>query len=243
MRQNRGVARRTEGPTQGRLITSLAWRRMLLPLLLCLPMMGWVAVAGAQARVQRSSSEAPAITVQPLAEAAPSLGPVADQEDVAGKAITPVIREATGLAVVTAKGLPAELTLSEVPGSEETRWQITGTPAAAKAATQITLEAEDKEHVTATPVTFNLTIREPEAAPSLGPVADQEDVAGKAITPVIVEGTGLAVVTAKGLPAELTLSEVPGSEETRWQITGTPAAAKAATQITLEAEDKEDVTA
>jgi hypothetical protein len=72
--------------------------------------------------------------------------------------------------------------------------------------------------------------------------ANQSSVVGTPIIPVIVKGTNLALVTAKALPLGLTLKQI-GSSETEWEISGTPTVSKAATKVTLEAENTEKATA
>jgi hypothetical protein len=70
---------------------------------------------------------------------------------------------------------------------------------------------------------------------------NQTSTAGKAITPVVVTGTNLASLTPEGLPQGLVLERSVANPETEWTITGTPIAPKAATAITLEARNKEEV--
>src|SRR5581483_8947857 len=119
--------------------------------------------------------------------------------------------------------------------SKETEWEISGTPTVAKAATTVTLEAENADGSAIVETSFTLTVHE--AAPSLEAIGPQTGTVGQPFS-MKVKGTGLHVVRGKtGLPPELALKEVPGSKETEWEISGTPTVAKAATTVTLEAEN------
>jgi hypothetical protein len=172
------------------------------------------------------------------AEGSPTINAVADQTATVGKPFSVIIEGARLHNIVATAGLPAELTLKEVPASGETKWEISGTPTAAKPSTEVTLEAKNAEGA-ATTASFHLTVKETELAPTIAPVPDQTATVGKPFA-AVVEGARLHnIVATAGLPAELTLKEVPASGETKGEISGTPTLVKPSTQVTLEAKNAE----
>jgi CSLREA domain-containing protein len=154
---------------------------------------------------------------------------------VAATAFTPVTG-AGGTGALTYSVLPAlpsALTMSATTG------QITGTPAAASAATVYTVTVKDANNATAT-ATFTLTVNSVVTATTAIPTTTlTEGVAATAFTPVTGAG-GTAPLTYSVLPAlpsALTMSTTTG------QITGTPAAASAATVYTVTVKDANNATA
>ncbi|MHB8531092.1 MAG: putative Ig domain-containing protein [Solirubrobacteraceae bacterium] len=168
-----------------------------------------------------------------VAEAQPTIVKPSDQITQEGKPITPVPVTGTRLAVLKPKALPAGLKLVK---RTEAEWEISGTPTSAKAETQVTLEAQNKQQGPVVTQTFNWTVTELEPQPTVEKPADQASVAGAPISPLIVRGSRLAALSAKQLPAGLTLSKL---SEAEWEIAGTPTTARAATEVLLEAVNKE----
>jgi CSLREA domain-containing protein len=154
---------------------------------------------------------------------------------VAATAFTPVTGAGgtTPLTYSVLPALPSALTMSTTTG------QITGTPAAASAATVYTVTVKDANNATAT-ATFTLTVNGVVTATTAVPTTTlTAGIAATAFTPVTGAGgtAPLSYSVLPALPSVLTMSATTG------QITGTPAAASAATVYTVTVKDANNATA
>jgi hypothetical protein len=167
-------------------------------------------------------------------EALPTLTAPPNETSTVDKPVVVVVT-GTNLDGLTAKGLPAGVTT--LKKESPTEWKIEGTPSAARPLTNVTLEARHGEGEVASTASVEFKWAVSEAAPTIGATpANQTSTVGTAITPVVVSGSNLFGLSAPALPAGLTLNKVG---ETEWKIEGAPTIAKAATEVTLEAVNKE----
>ena len=137
------------------------------------------------------------------------------------------------LAFAVSPSLPAGLSYNTSTG------QITGTPTAVSASTTYTVTVTDANSATAT-ATFSLTVNT--AVSATTSIASTTLTAGHAVTAFTpVAGAGgtapLHYAVSPALPGVLTMSATTG------QITGTPAAASAATTYTVTVSDANNATA
>ena len=170
--------------------------------------------------------------------AAPGVEEIKPQTATVGKPFTLTI-EGTEIAELEAtSGLPAWLGQPTQNGHEEVQWAMEGMPTVAEPEATVHLLATNKAKET-TETSFKLTVVEAEAAPTIQ-VEDQTATVGEPFS-MVVKGARLNKVIAKsGLPPEL--EPLHQLSETEWEISGTPTAAKTATEVTLEAENVEKAT-
>lgn len=144
----------------------------------------------------------------------------ADQTGTKGVAITPLAITGTNLHLLTAKNLPAGLSLVKV---SETEWKIEGTPTTVETPT-VTLEPESAGGQTSLEtVTFKWTVSA--GPPALTNPGTQTSVRGTAIGGFTVTNTGGAVEAGgwsiEGQPPGITINSTTGA------VSGTPTAAGA----------------
>jgi hypothetical protein len=224
MRQNRGVA---EGQTAGGTRNGRARTWVLLLALAVLSCAGAVSASAAPTTPESFPSG--------LGSALPALaGPSepsvitkpADQKSTSGTPVELIVN-GENLASLTAEDLP--LGISAPVLISETEWKISGTPSAVENLT-VKLKSEDLEKAgPADTSEFTWTTYAPATLTTPGP---QTGLVG---TPVdlAVTGSGLHELTAAPLPVGLELVQ---TDETEWDIVGTPTAA-GTTTTTLEAKN------
>ena len=157
-----------------------------------------------------------------VVETGPALSSIEDQTATVGTPFELKLKGKSLRHVDAVSGLPAELSLTEVPGSGETEWEISGTPTAAKPSTLVVLAAENGEAVK-TESSFHLTVgnRAPQGPTASGPPS---------VSPGVVFSAARATCNTAGWSG--------GAVVTQWMLDGAPiAGAGAANYVPPRSED------
>ncbi len=172
---------------------------------------GTPTVAKAATTVTLEVENAESAVVEPtfsltVVETGPALSSIEDQTAMAETPFLLKLRGKSLRHVDAVSGLPPELALTEVPGSGETEWQISGTPTAAKPSTLVVLAAENGEGAK-TESSFHLIVvdRSPQGPTASGPPS---------VSPGVVFSAARATCESAGWSG--------GTVATQWLLDGTP---------------------